>query len=90
MKRSRLLERAGRTDIPVGTLVRFVCAPPRFKGEEPRDPGSDHEGHPLLGQLAITTSTASPDGHGWGGIIYVNAVRGDSFSYYGDFLEVIE
>ena len=62
--------------------MRFVCAPPRWKGEDPRSPGDS-----LLGQLAITMSTAVEDDHGWGGFIYLNAMRGDSFTYYGDFLE---
>ena len=72
-------------DIPAGTLVRFVCAPARWSGEAPRPPGND-----LLGQLAITVTTATPDDHGWGGFIYLNTVRGESFTHYGDFLEVIE
>ena len=72
-------------DIPIGTLVRFVHAPPRFQGEDPRPPGND-----LLGQLAITVTTAAPDDHGWGGFIFLNTVRGESFTHYGDFLEVVK
>ena len=76
-------------DIPVGTLVRFVSGSPRFKGEGPRDPGAGNDGEPLLGQLAVTVTTAGEEAHGWGGIFHLNTVRGDSFSHYGDFLEVV-
>ena len=77
-------------DIPVGTLVRFVSGRPRFRGEGPRDPGADNDGVRLIGQLAVTVTTADEDAHGWGGIFNLNTVRGDSFSHYGDFLEVIK
>ncbi len=77
-------------DIPVGTLVRFVPGRPRFRGEDPRDPGPDNGGVGLIGQLAITVTRAYEDQHGWGGIFNLNTVRGDSFSHYGDFLEVVQ
>ena len=76
-------------DIPVGALVRFVHAPPRFSGEDPRSPGSDNYGEGLDGQLAVTVSGPFEDNHGWGGIFDLHTVRGDSFSHYGDFLEII-
>ena len=77
-------------DIPVGTLVRFVPGRPRFRGEDPRDPGADNDGVNLIGQLAVTVTSADEDAHGWGGIFNLSTVRGDSFSHYGDFLEVIK
>jgi hypothetical protein len=76
--------------IPVGTLVRFVPGRPRFRGEDPRSPGRDNNDEDLVGQLAITVTYGSPDDHGWGGIFHLNTVRGDSFSHYGDFLEVVK
>lgn len=76
--------------IPIGTLVRFVSGRARFKGEGPRDPGADNDGEPLLGQLAVTVTSADEESYGWGGIFYLNTVRGDSFSHYGDFLEVVK
>ena len=77
-------------DIPVGTLVRFVSGRPRFKGEAPRDPGAGNDGDPLVGQLAVTVTSADEEAHGWGGIFHLQTVKGDSFSHYGDFLEVVE
>lgn len=76
-------------DIPIGTLVRFVPGRPRFKGEDPRDPGPGNDGEPLLGQLAVTVSSADEEAHGWGGIFHLQTMRGDSFSHYGDFLEIV-
>ena len=77
-------------DIPVGTLVRFVSGRARFKGEGPRDPGAGNDGEPLVGQLAVTVTSADEEAHGWGGIFHLQTVRGDSFSHYGDFLEVVK
>lgn len=77
-------------DIPVGTLVRFVSGRPRFRGEDPRDPGPDNDGVGLVGQLAITVSSADEDQHGWGGIFNLSTVRGDSLSHFGDFLEIVQ
>ena len=74
---------------PVGTLVRFVCAPPRWKSESPRVPGRDNDGEDLLGQLAVTISLAETDGYDWGGLIDVYTLKGDSFTHYGDFLEQV-
>tara|TARA_Y100001963_G_scaffold132799_1_gene191784 strand:+ start:465 stop:728 length:264 start_codon:yes stop_codon:yes gene_type:complete len=76
-------------DIPIGTLVRFVPGRARFNGEGPRDPGADNDGEPLLGQLAVTVTRADEEAHGWGGIFHLQTVRGDSFSHYGDFLEIV-
>jgi len=77
-------------DIPLGSLVRFVSGRARFEGEGPRDPGADNDGEALIGQLAITVCGPDHDAHGWGGIFHLKTVRGDSFSHYGDFLEVIK
>jgi len=73
-------------DIPVGTLVRFVDAPPRFKGEAPRGPGSN-----LLNTVGIILSDGAPDAHGWGGVFSIHSnEHGERIQFYGDFLEVIE
>ena len=77
-------------NIPLGSLVRFVYGHARFEGEGPRDPGADNDGEVLIGQLAITVSGPDHDAHGWGGIFHLKTVRGDSFSHYGDFLEVVQ
>ena len=72
--------------IPIGTLVRFVPAPPRFSGEDPRAPGSN-----LLNTVGIVLSGGMPDGHGWGGLFSIHSNEHDiCISFYGDFLEVIE
>ena len=75
---------------PIGTLVRFVCAPPRWKSEDPRAPGHDDDMEGLLGQLAITTSIAAPDGHDWGGFIEVVTLKGHLYTHYGDFMEPVQ
>ena len=78
-------------DIPAGTLVRFVYAPPRRGfGKELRPPGNDNFNENLDGQLAIVITGPDEDGYGWGGIFNLNTVRGDSLSHYGDFLEVVK
>ena len=77
-------------NIPVGTLVRFVAAPPRFTGESPRSPGNDNQNRELAGQLAVTVTRGEEESHGWGGIFHLHTVLGDSFSHYGDFLEVAD
>ena len=76
-------------DIPVGTLVRFVSGRTRYPAEGPRDPGTDNDGEGLIGQLAVTVTSAEEDTHGWGGVFRLNMVRGDSLSHYGDFLEIV-
>ena len=72
--------------IPVGTLVRFVDAPPRFKGEDWRNCG----GH-LEGKTAIVLSGPIVDvgGHQWGGRFTLHSTGHGCFDYYGDFLEII-
>jgi len=77
-------------NISVGTLVRFVPGRPRFRGEDPRDPGYDNDGEALIGQLAVIVSSGREDVHGWGGVFRLNMVRGDSLSHFGDFLEVVQ
>ena len=69
-------------DIPIGTLVRFVSAPPRFKGEEWRDPGSN-----LMGETAIVLSEAQDDSHNWGGRFRLHSPERGYIAHYGDFLE---
>ena len=72
--------------IPIGTLVRFVPAPPRFSGEQPRTPGND-----LLGTVGIILSDGMPDDHGWGGLFSIHSNEHAAYiSFYGDFLEIIE
>ena len=67
----------------IGDLVRFVAAPPRWKGEEPRAPEAS-----LMGKTGVVTGYAGDDAHEWGGIwnLYVD---GDWIQHYGDFMEVI-
>ena len=67
----------------VGDLVKFVAAPPRWKGEEPRAPEAS-----LLGKTGVVTGYAGDDAHEWGGI-WNMLVDGDWVQHYGDFLEVI-
>jgi len=73
-------------DIPIGTLVRFVSAPPRFSGEAPRAPGSN-----LLNTVGIVLSDGMPDAHDWGGLFSIHSnEHATCISFYGDFLEIIE
>ena len=73
-------------DISVGTLVRFVSAPPRFSGEAPRAPGSN-----LLNTVGIVLSDGMPDAHDWGGLFSIHSnEHATCISFYGDFLEIIE
>jgi hypothetical protein len=73
-------------EMPIGALVRFVHAPPRWPGEKPRDPGSH-----LLGTVGVILSDGMPCGHGWGGLFSVYSNEHNEYiSYYGDFLEVIK
>ena len=67
----------------VGDLVRFASAPPRWKGEEPRQPEES-----LDGKTGVVTGYAGDDAHEWGGIWNL-LVEGNRVQYYGDFLEVI-
>tara|TARA_R100000008_G_scaffold51322_1_gene30877 strand:+ start:249 stop:512 length:264 start_codon:yes stop_codon:yes gene_type:complete len=72
-------------NIPAGTLVRFVHAPPRYNGEDPRSPGDA-----LLGELAIVVEFCGNDVHDWGGIFMMNLNKtGKQLRYYGDFLEIV-
>ncbi len=66
-----------------GDLIKFVAAPPRWKGEEPRDPEPN-----LLGKTGMVLGYAGDDSHEWGGIWNL-FVDGMNVQYYGDFLEVI-
>jgi hypothetical protein len=67
----------------VGTLFKFVHAPPRegYK-EEPREPDE------LLGKVGSVVSGPHEDNHDWGGIFEV-LVSGQVFRYHGDFMEAI-
>jgi len=72
-------------DIPVGTLVRFVCAPPRFADEDWRDPG---EG--LEGATAIVLSGVISDSYNWGGRFNLYSTEHGPVVHWGDFLEAVE
>ncbi len=65
-----------------GDLIEFVCAPPRWKGEEPRVPQG------LLGKSGIVVDFCYPDAHDWGGV-WDLIVEGQLTQYYGDFMEVV-
>ena len=68
----------------VGDLITFVCAPPRWKGDGPREPAG------LLGKVGVLlTPEPVPESHGWGGL-YDVLVDGKAFQYYGDFIEATE
>lgn len=71
--------------IPPGTLVRFVHAPSRWKGEDLRSPG-----HTLLGEIAVVICKEDVDYHGWGGIFRLCGQDGEVFRHHGDFLEIVE
>ena len=71
-------------DIPIGTLIKFVHAPPRFKGEDWRSCGFH-----LEGKAGVILAGPYPDSHQWGGIFTVHA-RGETFSHWGDFMEVVK
>ena len=67
-----------------GTIVEFVFAPPRWKGEEPRSPG------PHAGKLAMVIDWAGDDELKWGGIFNVAMIdSGKQFMQYGDFMQVV-
>ena len=73
-------------NIPVGTLVRFVSAPPRYAEERWRSPGDD-----LEGELAVIVDWCGSDSHNWGGVFMVNANKtGKQFMHWGDFLEIVQ
>ena len=73
-------------EMPIGALVRFVHAPPRFNGEDPRPPSDN-----LLNTIGIVLSAGRSDGYGWGGLFSIHSNEHDEcISYYGDFLEVIK
>ncbi|HIL98604.1 MAG TPA: hypothetical protein EYG51_22255 [Pseudomonadales bacterium] len=67
---------------PHGALIEFVCAPPRYKGEPPREPAG------LLGRTGMIVDGPVSDGHCWGGMFNV-LVAGKMIHYYGDFMKVI-
>ena len=68
---------------PVGTLFTFVHAPPRWLGEEPREPTDN-----LLGKTGYVLDGPFHDSHSWGGIFEVLA-DGKTFQYYGDWMEEV-
>ena len=71
--------------LPVGTLVRFVQAPPRYAEEDWRSPGCD-----LEGELALIVDWCGSDSHNWGGVFMVSLNKtGKHFMHWGDFLEVV-
>ena len=61
-----------------GALVRFVHAPPRWKGDGPRPPGDG-----LEGKLAIILEGPFHDFHGC-------ASRNQTLNHWGDFMESVE
>ena len=65
-----------------GDLFKFVHAPPRWRGENPREPSN------LLGEVGVVLDGPVPESHNWGGL-YSVLVNGQAFRYYGDFMEVI-
>jgi len=72
-------------NIPAGTLVRFVQAPPRYSSEDWRSPGAE-----LEGELAVIVDWCGSDSHGWGGVFMVHENKtGKQFMHWGDFLEVV-
>ena len=72
--------------IPIGTLVRFISAPPRYKNEESRSPGPN-----LEGKLALVIDWCGGDSHQWGGVFKVHVGHtGEQFMHWGDFMEVVE
>ena len=58
----------------VGDLFKFVHAPPRWPN--------------LLGEVGVVLDGPVPESHNWGGL-YSVLVNGQTFRYYGDFMEVI-
>ena len=73
----------GEYTLKVGSLVKFVCAPGRWKGEKPRCPGSG-----VVGKLAIITAGPIPSNHDWGGVWQIFC-DGQHFSHWGDFMEPV-
>jgi len=67
---------------PHGVLVEFVCAPPRFPGEPPREPPD------LLGKVGTILDGPAPESHGWGGLFNV-LVAGRIIASFGDFMKVV-
>ena len=67
----------------VGDMVKFVAAPPRWKGEDPRQVDERFEG-----KVGMVFGYAGDDSHGRGGIWNL-LVEGDLIQQCGDFLEVI-
>ena len=72
-----------------GALVRFINAPPRWKGDGLRPPGDG-----LEGKLAVILEGPFHDFHGWGGIFRVycssHTPWGQTFNHWGDFMEPVE
>jgi hypothetical protein len=81
-----MLKRNPIKDIPIGTLVRFVNAPPRWKGEDPRPPG-----HGILGEVAVVLDYCGSDAHGWGGVYMLHQLsNSEQYMHWGDFMEIIQ
>ena len=70
--------------ISKGILIRFVNAPPRYKGEDSRPPGPD-----LEGKTGVILAGPFIDSHEWGGVFTVHA-QGKTFNHWGDFMEVVQ
>ena len=65
-----------------GDLIKFVCASPRWKNEDPRVPAG------MLGKTGVVIKFCYDDAYGWGGV-WDLIVEGEPIQYYGDFMEVI-
>jgi hypothetical protein len=69
----------------VGNLVEFVHAPPRFKGEQPREPSG------LLGTHGVIVDiSVEEDVHDWGGVHEIILLDNRIIRYHGDFMKVIQ
>jgi hypothetical protein len=69
----------------VGNLIRFVHAPPRWKGEKPREPAE------LLGIHGVIIGIeVEKDPHEWGGIHEIMLPDKKIIRYHGDFMKVIQ
>jgi len=71
--------------VNAGNLVEFVHAPPRFKGEKPREPGGLLGAHGVIIDISV-----EEDAHDWGGVHEIILLDGLIIRYYGDFMKVIQ
>ena len=69
--------------LQTGVMFTFVPAPPRWRGEKPRNPETR-----IMGKAGVILDGPFPDYHDWGGL-YDILCEGKIFQYYGDFMEVM-